>query len=62
MEFSQHGKNDGRLSQEELEILLEKKAQGTLTGKEKKKLNSHEKNKKNRHSRQSKDIKKSKKK
>jgi len=55
--FAQHGKNDGRLEQEELEILETKEKNGNLTKEEKQKLKKHEKNIGNRKSRQNKDKK-----
>jgi RHS repeat-associated protein len=59
--FAQHGINKGKLSTEELEILKQKAANGTLSNADKQKLKRHQKNTKERPSRQSKDDKKDKK-
>jgi len=55
--MAQHGKNNGKLSPDELDILKQKRDNGTLSNLEKQKLKRHEKNIGDRQSRQSKDKK-----
>ena len=55
--MAQHGKNNGKLTQDELNILRQKQENGTLSNLEKQKLKRHDKNTGDRPSRQSKDKK-----
>jgi len=54
---AQHGKNNGKLDQEQLDILRQKAKDGTISNLEKQKLKRHDKNTGDRPSRQSKDKK-----
>jgi len=62
LEFAQHGVNDHRLGQEELEVLISQEANGTISNKGKQKLKKHRKSNNEIRNRQSKDKPKSKKK
>ena len=55
--MAQHGKNNGKLTQNELDVLRKKQENGTLSNLEKQKLKRHDKNTGDRPSRQSKDKK-----
>jgi len=57
-QFAQHGWNNGKMSNEEKEVLKQKEANGTMTKKDKQKLKRNAKNEGSRPSRQSKDKKK----